>query len=351
MTAGRRVAAFGGATTERSGVYSFERREAAKLRAPSRSAGSAPRRRLGVVPEPAAVVPAHRAPLGGQRQARRDARAPARDADRGLRERPHDQAADAVIRSRPGCAKGHMTTPEAVLDIPAAGVRIEIRKTAADTAGELLEFDVVGRARGLFAQEHLHIVQTERHEVIEGSMRLILDGREHLLRAGDVMEVPPGTPHRQLPGGDGTGRVRVQLRPAPDRRGLPRADGVDQAQSLGLSGAGRRRRDRARLRPRGPRHTAVVPRPEGDVLGAAAPRLARVRVRRRVGRARHRASPSSARSPTPAATRCGGSPSTSASTPTTASPRSARSRASTSRAACRTTWTRARGSRGSSTRT
>jgi uncharacterized protein YndB with AHSA1/START domain/mannose-6-phosphate isomerase-like protein (cupin superfamily) len=107
-----------------------------------------------------------------------------------------------------------MITPEAVLDIPAAGVRIEIRKTAADTAGELLEFDVIGRARGLFAAEHLHTVQTERHEVIEGSMRLILDGREHILRPGDVMEVPPGTPHRQLPGGDATGRVRVQVRPA-----------------------------------------------------------------------------------------------------------------------------------------
>jgi uncharacterized protein YndB with AHSA1/START domain/quercetin dioxygenase-like cupin family protein len=107
-----------------------------------------------------------------------------------------------------------MTKSPAVLDVPAAGVRIEIRKTAADTAGELLEFDVVGRARGLFAQEHLHTVQTERHEVIEGSMRLILDGREHVLRAGDAMEVPPGTPHRQLPGGEGSGRVRVQLRPA-----------------------------------------------------------------------------------------------------------------------------------------
>jgi uncharacterized protein YndB with AHSA1/START domain/quercetin dioxygenase-like cupin family protein len=107
-----------------------------------------------------------------------------------------------------------MTTPETVLDIPNAGVRIEMRRTAASTDGELLEFDVVGRARGLLAQEHLHSAQTERHEVIEGSMRLILDGREHVLRPGDAMEVPPGTPHRQLPGDDGTGRVRVQLRPA-----------------------------------------------------------------------------------------------------------------------------------------
>ncbi len=107
-----------------------------------------------------------------------------------------------------------MTTPGAVLDIPRLGVRIEMRRTAADTAGELLEFDVVGRARGLIAQEHIHTGQTERHEVIEGSMRLVLDGREHILRPGDAMDVPPGTPHRQLPGGDGSGRVRVQVRPA-----------------------------------------------------------------------------------------------------------------------------------------
>ena len=107
-----------------------------------------------------------------------------------------------------------MITPGAVLDIPRLGVRIEMRATAAETAGELLEFDVVGRARGLFAQEHVHTAQTERHEVIEGSMRLILGGREHVLGAGDTIEVPPGTPHRQLPGGDGSGRVRVQVRPA-----------------------------------------------------------------------------------------------------------------------------------------
>jgi len=46
-------------------------------------------------------------------------------------------------------------------------------------------------------------------------MRLVLDGRDHVLRRGDVMTVPVGTSHRQLPG-DGPGRVRVQLRPAGD---------------------------------------------------------------------------------------------------------------------------------------
>jgi uncharacterized protein YndB with AHSA1/START domain/mannose-6-phosphate isomerase-like protein (cupin superfamily) len=98
------------------------------------------------------------------------------------------------------------------------GVRIEIRKTAEETDGELFEFDVVGRARGLLTQTHVHTVQTERHEVIEGTMRLVIEGREHVLKQGEAMTVPVGAKHRQLagPGHDGPGRVRVQLRPAAD---------------------------------------------------------------------------------------------------------------------------------------
>ncbi|HEV8153413.1 MAG TPA: SRPBCC family protein [Solirubrobacteraceae bacterium] len=105
-------------------------------------------------------------------------------------------------------------TSGTVLDIGPLGVQVEIRRTAAETGGELFEFDVVGRARGFLAQPHVHTQQTERHEVIEGTMRLVVDGRTYLLREGESMEVPPGTPHRQLGGDDGPGRVRVQLRPA-----------------------------------------------------------------------------------------------------------------------------------------
>jgi mannose-6-phosphate isomerase-like protein (cupin superfamily)/uncharacterized protein YndB with AHSA1/START domain len=108
-----------------------------------------------------------------------------------------------------------MTEPGAVLDAAKLGVTVEIRETAATTNGEYVEFDVLGRARGLIAQPHVHEHQVERHEVIDGSMRLILDGHEHVLNPGDVMEVPPGVSHRQLPGrGGGTGRVRVRLTPA-----------------------------------------------------------------------------------------------------------------------------------------
>jgi uncharacterized protein YndB with AHSA1/START domain/mannose-6-phosphate isomerase-like protein (cupin superfamily) len=107
-----------------------------------------------------------------------------------------------------------MLKPGDVLDVRALGVRAEIRRTGEETAGALFEFDVVGRARGLLTQAHVHETQVERHEVIAGSMRLVLDGHEHRLGPGDAMEVPVGAAHRQLPGPEPHGRVRVQLRPA-----------------------------------------------------------------------------------------------------------------------------------------
>ncbi len=107
-----------------------------------------------------------------------------------------------------------MITTAAVLEMPALGVHVELRRTAADTDGELVEFDVVGRARGFLAVEHVHDHQTEHYEVIEGAMKLMLDGREHVLGPGDEMTTPAGTPHAQLAAGEGEGRIRVTLRPA-----------------------------------------------------------------------------------------------------------------------------------------
>jgi mannose-6-phosphate isomerase-like protein (cupin superfamily)/uncharacterized protein YndB with AHSA1/START domain len=102
------------------------------------------------------------------------------------------------------------------------GVRLEIRRTAEDTDGELFEFDVVGRPRGFLIQSHVHTARTERHEVIEGSMRLVIEGREHILEQGEAMTVPTGAVHRQVPGGERRGRLRVQLRPAADSEAFVR---------------------------------------------------------------------------------------------------------------------------------
>jgi uncharacterized protein YndB with AHSA1/START domain/mannose-6-phosphate isomerase-like protein (cupin superfamily) len=103
-----------------------------------------------------------------------------------------------------------------VLEMGPLGIRVEVRRTGEDTGGELCEFEVTGRARGFFAQGHIHAGQAERHEVLEGALKLVIDGHEHLLTAGQSMEVPANTPHSQIPAGEGPGRVRIQLRPAGD---------------------------------------------------------------------------------------------------------------------------------------
>jgi len=100
------------------------------------------------------------------------------------------------------------------LNIDALGFQVLLERTAAETGGEELQVEVVGRPRGFITQEHVHATQVERHEMISGAMRLVIDGREHVLRAGDSMEVPAGAPHQQLPLGAGDGRDRVSVRPA-----------------------------------------------------------------------------------------------------------------------------------------
>lgn len=101
-----------------------------------------------------------------------------------------------------------------VLDIGALGMRIEFRRTAAETGGESLTYEVIGRPRGFPAWRHVHPAQSERHDVIGGALRVAMGGRERVLGPGDAVLVPAGTPHRHVAAGDGEGHVRVELRPA-----------------------------------------------------------------------------------------------------------------------------------------
>ena len=102
-----------------------------------------------------------------------------------------------------------------VLDMAQLGCKVQLIRTAAETDGELIEFDVIGRPRGFLVQPHVPVDQSERYEVIARTLKIVEDGREHLLGPGETMEVPAGVSHRQMPGDDGDdGHVRVQARPA-----------------------------------------------------------------------------------------------------------------------------------------
>jgi uncharacterized protein YndB with AHSA1/START domain/mannose-6-phosphate isomerase-like protein (cupin superfamily) len=104
--------------------------------------------------------------------------------------------------------------------VPAIGLRFEFRATAESTGGEYVQVDVIGRPKGFIRAAHVHRGQSERHEVIAGAMMVRFGGRTHVLRPGDSIEVPPDTPHTQLPHGDGAGHIRVTARPAGEIEGF-----------------------------------------------------------------------------------------------------------------------------------
>jgi mannose-6-phosphate isomerase-like protein (cupin superfamily) len=98
---------------------------------------------------------------------------------------------------------------------PASGERITFHTTAAESNGALvaieLELPSGGRVPGPM---HLHPLQEERFEVVEGSMRFRIRRERVDAGPGEVVVVPPGVPHDFANAGHGTARVRVEIRPA-----------------------------------------------------------------------------------------------------------------------------------------
>src|SRR3954447_12701093 len=69
-------------------------------------------------------------------------------------------------------------------------------KTGEETGGELLEMEASYTGEAGMPPEHLHPKQSERFEVLEGSMRTKIGDEERVYEAGEVFEVPAGTPHQ-----------------------------------------------------------------------------------------------------------------------------------------------------------
>jgi mannose-6-phosphate isomerase-like protein (cupin superfamily) len=97
---------------------------------------------------------------------------------------------------------------------PVSGERITFRKTAADTDGELLAFDLEVSPDGHVPGMHVHPNQEERFEVVEGTMRFRKGFGKVIAKPGDSVAVPPGVRHKFANGGDDPARGRVEVRPA-----------------------------------------------------------------------------------------------------------------------------------------
>jgi len=101
-----------------------------------------------------------------------------------------------------------------VIENPVSGERITFRQTAADTNGELLEFDVALAPDGHVPGMHVHPAQEERFEVLSGSVRFQKGLRRVTAEAGDVVVVEPGKAHKFENVGDLGAVMRVEVRPA-----------------------------------------------------------------------------------------------------------------------------------------
>lgn len=101
-----------------------------------------------------------------------------------------------------------------MLTHPITGERIVFRKTARDTAGELLQADFYMRPGAFVAAMHIHPLQEERFEVISGTLRGRVAGKELSSGPGEVIVVPKGVPHVWWNSGDDELHVLVEVRPA-----------------------------------------------------------------------------------------------------------------------------------------
>ncbi len=141
-----------------------------------------------------------------------------------------------------------MISPGQTLENSVTGERFTFTDTAATTGGELLAFELGLRPGGAVPIPHVHPIQTERFEVVEGLMRFRLGLRRRLAEPGDVVEVAPGVVHSFANVGSDEARVRVEVRPAlAMEEMLAEVVAMAKAGRLNRRGLPRRLRDLAAL--------------------------------------------------------------------------------------------------------
>jgi mannose-6-phosphate isomerase-like protein (cupin superfamily) len=104
-----------------------------------------------------------------------------------------------------------------IIENPVSGERITFLRTAADTDGESLAIELElapgGRAPGM----HVHPLQRERFEVVEGEMTFKCGRRKAFAaRPRQIVDIPPGNAHKVANAGDTKVVCRVEITPALD---------------------------------------------------------------------------------------------------------------------------------------
>ena len=102
----------------------------------------------------------------------------------------------------------------ATIENPVTGETISFIRTAAETDGELVEIEVTVEPDGAVAAAHVHPYQSERFEVLEGTLEFRRGRRKVTAGPGEVVTVAPGTRHSFRNAGGTVARFRCEVRPA-----------------------------------------------------------------------------------------------------------------------------------------
>ncbi len=100
------------------------------------------------------------------------------------------------------------------IENPVTGERITFRKTARETNGELVQIEVAVQPNGFVAAAHVHPYQSERFEILAGTIEFRLGKERVVAREGDVVAVEPGTPHSFRNLSSYEARFVTEVRPA-----------------------------------------------------------------------------------------------------------------------------------------
>lgn len=107
-----------------------------------------------------------------------------------------------------------MIYPGDRLENPVTGEVLVFHQTAEQTGGELVRVETIVQPGGFVAAAHVHPAQTERFEVLDGTVGFRVGRKTLIAEPGEVAFVPSGTPHRFWNAGPGEARFVCEIQPA-----------------------------------------------------------------------------------------------------------------------------------------
>ena len=100
------------------------------------------------------------------------------------------------------------------IENPVTAETVCFRRTGAETDGDVVEIEVTVKPGGAVAAAHVHPFQTERFEVLAGTLEFRTGRRKQTASVGDVVTVTPGTVHTFENVGEAAARFLCEVRPA-----------------------------------------------------------------------------------------------------------------------------------------